>query len=66
MLYFVLNVVSTYAGSFNNCRIYKNGLCAAADLDEIREMKNTLKQELEEISSLKETMFKAGKRVISN
>ena len=32
-----------------------------ADLDEIREMKNTLKQELEEISKLKETMLKAGK-----
>ena len=31
-----------------------------ADLDEIREMKNTLKQELEEISRLKE-MIKAGK-----
>jgi hypothetical protein len=32
-----------------------------ADLDEIREMKNTLKQELEEISKLKEMMLKAGK-----
>ena len=32
-----------------------------ADLDEIREMKNTLKRELEEISKLKETMLKAGK-----
>ncbi len=32
-----------------------------ANLDEIREMKNTLKQELEEISKLKEIMLKAGK-----
>jgi hypothetical protein len=31
-----------------------------ADLDEIRVMKNTLKQELEEISRLKE-MIKTGK-----
>jgi integrase len=32
-----------------------------ADLDEIREMKNALKQELEEISKLKEMMLKAKK-----
>jgi hypothetical protein len=32
-----------------------------ADLDEIREMKNALKQELEEISKLKEMMLKTGK-----
>jgi integrase/recombinase XerD len=32
-----------------------------ANLDEIREMKNSLKQELEEISKLKEMMLKAGK-----
>ena len=32
-----------------------------ADLDEIREMKNTLKKELEEISKLKETILKAEK-----
>lgn len=32
-----------------------------SDLDEIREMKNALKQELEEISKLKEIMLKAGK-----
>ena len=32
-----------------------------ADLEEIREMKNALKQELEEISKLKEMMLKAGK-----
>jgi hypothetical protein len=32
-----------------------------ADLEEIRDMKNSLKQELEEISQLKEQMFKAGK-----
>lgn len=32
-----------------------------SDLDEILEMKNTLKQELEEISKLKEMMLKAGK-----
>jgi hypothetical protein len=37
-----------------------------ADLDEIREMKNVLKQELEEISKLKEMMLKAGKRFIDN
>ena len=32
-----------------------------ADLEEIREMKNALKQELEEISELKEKLLKAGK-----
>jgi|GEM_PF-2779765 hypothetical protein len=32
-----------------------------ADLEEIREMKNTLKQELEEFSKLKDIMFKNGK-----
>jgi integrase/recombinase XerD len=32
-----------------------------ADLDEIREMKNALKQELEEISKLKEAILKNGK-----
>jgi hypothetical protein len=32
-----------------------------ADLDEIREMKNTLKRELEEISKLKDMMLKAEK-----
>lgn len=31
-----------------------------SDLDEIKEMKNTLKQELEELSKLKE-MLKVGK-----
>lgn len=32
-----------------------------ADVEEIREMKNSLKQELEEVSKLKEMMLKAGK-----
>jgi hypothetical protein len=32
-----------------------------SDLDEIREMKDSLKKELEEISKLKEMMLKAGK-----
>lgn len=32
-----------------------------ADLEEIREMKNTLKQELKEISKLKYIMLKNGK-----
>jgi integrase/recombinase XerD len=32
-----------------------------SDLDEIREMKNSLRQELEEISKLKERMLKTGK-----
>ena len=32
-----------------------------ADLDEIREMKNTLKHELEEISKLKKMMLKVEK-----
>ena len=36
-----------------------------ADLEEIREMKNALKQELEEISKLKEMMLKQGINFLS-
>lgn len=39
----------------------KEGYMQFADLEEIREMKNTLRQELEEISKLKEMMLKIGK-----
>lgn len=38
----------------------KTSYVQRADLDEIKEMKKALKQELEELSKLKEMMIKAG------
>lgn len=45
----------------DNMESLKTDYMQLADLDEIREMKNALKQELEEISKLKEALLKNGK-----
>lgn len=51
----IIKEASAAAGSI------KEGYLQVADMDEIMEMRKAMKQELEEISKLKEEMFKNGK-----